>query len=251
MELTRLPEIPYDDARRLQDAGAPTVAALASAKDVAALAHRAGLGVEAVEGYRAAARTHVERLMSRAGVQSEADLAAADPHALAQSTGLPLAEVEEFQRAAHAALGHVAPTTAQTHPALAEPETRRIEVQGPPPEAGADRIVLADGAPTARLVVGGRVLEAVPIVTGRFVEDADAALARAGEHGVFLTVGASDAIARVEGQTTVGLPIFKLRAEGGEQRVRIKDIREKGAPAAPAPEAPPAKKGLLGRFMKR
>lgn len=253
MELTRLPEIPYDDARRLKDAGVPTVASLASTKDVHALAHRAGIDAEAVEGYRAAARAHVERLMSRAGVHGEADLVAADPHALAAATGLPVHEVEEFQRAARAATPHAEPSMAEAHPAAAEPEARTIEVQGPPPSVGDDRVVLLDGVPTARLVVSGRVLEAVPIVTGRFPEDANDALARAGPHGVFLVTGAVAATARVEGETRQDLPIFKARAEGGELRVRIKEIREKNAaPAAAPPQEPaPAKKGLFGKLLKR
>jgi hypothetical protein len=298
MELTRLPEIPYDDARRLRAVGTETVAALAAAPDVAALARRAGLDPDAVGAYQGLARAFVERLMAGAGIRHESDLAAADPHELAAATGLPLPEVQQFQAAARVALKgtlaahgydhpqhlaaadphalsaatgipvhhaerYVAEARAEAHPATREPDAHpepATEVHA----AGEDRIVLVDGVPTARIVLGGRVVEAAPIVTGFFIEDADAALARAGEHGVFLTEGATTAIVRAEGRNRPGLPIYKARPEGGELRVRVKEIRVRGAPppartitpAAPAPSEAPAqeaqaKKGLFGKLLKR
>lgn len=284
MELTRLPEIPYVDARRMAEAGTATVAALAAMQDVSTLAQRAGLPEETVEGYRHAARAHVERLLAGAGIQHEADLVAAHPEELAAKTGLPVAEVKQFQDAARASLArqeeahpstvatdepiHVAaaPSVAiepapEAHPALHEPEmARNVAVQAT--DAGPERVVLVDGVATARLVVASRVLESVPIVTGRFEQDATDALARAGPTAVFLTPGAVTAIIRVEGGEPGNLPIYKARPEGGEMRVRVKEIRERKpgqtqvpvqGPAPTNAETPPApaKKGFFSRLLKR
>ncbi|MEA3199562.1 MAG: hypothetical protein QOE90_990 [Thermoplasmata archaeon] len=242
MELTRLPEIPYVDARKMAEAGVVTVAALASLHELHGLAHRTGLDEEALEGYRAAARSHVERLLAGAGIAHETDLAAADSHALAAATGLPVDEVEQFQAAARASLAKAAPPHHE-HPTVAE-EARPVEMV--PQSTTPERVVLVEGEPTAQLVVGARTLASVPIVAGRFAEDAPGALARAGEIGVFLSEGATAAIVRVEGATYADVPIYK-----GDTRVRIKEIRERGAGPKSPPAPEPAKKGLFSKLLKR
>lgn len=230
MDLARVHEIPASDAQKLQDAGIGSAATLAAVTDVDDLAQRAGLPAEAVDAHRAAARSAVERLLADAGISSEEQLASAEPRQLATATGLSLSEVEAFQRAARKLVAPPEPA----HP------------------SGEDRVVLVDGSSRALVRVGNETVQDVPLLTGRFEEDAPAALEKAGEHGVFLLPGSATATVRVRGHTHAGFPIYK-----GETRVRVKDVREKGAappPAAPA-DAPaseePKKGGLRGLFGRK
>jgi len=289
MDLARVHEIPPEDAKRLREAGIDSAATLAAVDDVDALAARAGIPPEALDAHRAAARAAMERVFADAGVGHEADLATANPREIAVATGLPLAQVEQFQAAAQKSLrdtmalhgireaAHLATAdphdlsrvtgiplhhmerfiaeAAAGHVALLEPD-RKPEAAHP---SGEDRVVLVEGVSRAWLRYGEDVIRDVPLLTGRFPEDAPDALARAGEHGVFLLPGASEAVVRVAGRTHEGFPIYKAASEEGEQvRVRVKDVRIKGESPAPPSELPPAeaegapkKGGFLSRFGRK
>lgn len=153
-------------------------------------------------------------------VESPEALAAyEDVASLAASTGIPVETLEIYRTMA------------------------RETLAGATPDAPApDKVVLLDRAPVARVLVAGRVHEAVPIVTASSRESDDEVLARAGGDAVVLREKAETAPVRVEGATYAAVPLYKERQREGsapeEVRVRVFEIREVAE-----------KKPLLGRLF--
>lgn len=213
MDLSRVPEIGSTFAQKLAEAGVPSAEALAVWEDLDTLGPRAGVDVERLGSFRDAARAAVEAALAQAGVDGPAALATADLSALASRTGLERAHLERMRWRARESLG---------------------------------KVVLADGAPVARVHVGDATHHAVPLVTAAPADDVDAVLARAEGDAVLLTPEADVVPARIGGATHRALPLYKERrgASGAvdEVRVRIAQIRE-------IPPEEPKKRGGIGRMF--
>lgn len=156
--------------------------------------------------------------LAAATVESAEALAATDDVAdLAARTGIDAATLQAYRDAARAAIAG-------------------------PSAVPADKVVLLDRAPVARVLLSGEVHEAVPIVTAWGRESDDEVLARAGGDAVILREKAETAPVRLRGSTHAAIPLYKERrregAEPEEVRVRVHEIREVTE-----------KKPLLGRLF--
>ncbi|MHB8605287.1 MAG: hypothetical protein ACYDCK_08515, partial [Thermoplasmatota archaeon] len=117
------------------------------------------------------------------------------------------------------------------------------------------RVILRDHATAARVEANGEARDAVPIVTAK-VAGAEAVVMDGLTHDAVLLTEKSDAAHVRVGMTwRAGVPIFKERAREDDAartelvRVRVHEIRERGAvtPTAwAAPEAEPEKKSRFG-----
>ncbi|MFA5861538.1 MAG: helix-hairpin-helix domain-containing protein [Candidatus Thermoplasmatota archaeon] len=146
-----------------------------------------------------AAQELIIRTFHEAGAGTEAELADANTDDLAAKTGMHRNEVLWFQEAAREALGLLL-----TH-----------------------RVILVDGQPTANVVLPQGERQGVPILTARAKEDADKVLSSLTGNAVLLREGESTAIVRVDGAMHEGLPLFRLKPDRTERRVRVQELRER------------------------
>lgn len=218
MELASVPEIGPSLAGKLRDAGVESAEALATWDDLAALAAASGMGAERLESYRDAARAHLERALAESGIAGPEALAAADPVELAARTGISVEYLDRYRAKAEAAVVADA------------------------------RVVLVDGAPVARVTLGGRVYDAVKLLTARADEDGESVLARATGDAVLLQPAAEVVPVVLSGARHRGLPLYRERRTLGgdveEVRVRVASIAEVEAPK-------PAEKKGLGKLFSR
>lgn len=147
----------------------------------------------------AAAQQTIVDAFARAGAGTEAALADADARELAERTGMTIEEVLGFQEAAREALGLLL----------------------------TQRVVLMDGQPVGNVVTTRGERLGVPILTARRGERPDWILAAATGNAIVLVEGDATATARVDGERLEALPLFRLRPDGTERRVRVQEIRER------------------------
>lgn len=198
MDLSSVAGVDPDTAASLRAAGILSVADLARTADVKGLFEATGLTATTIDRLRGAAQQRVVQALREVGIPDEASLAEADAGDLARRTGIAKDDVEWFQAAARETL------------------------------ATASRVILRDGAATARVVLGTAAHESVPIVTARADENVSELLGRsASSDAVALQEGATAAVARVAGREHGKLPIFREAPDGGVTRVRVANIRER------------------------
>lgn len=250
MDVRLVPGVDNEAAAQLLRAGVATVEDLRRASPDALV--RAGLAADSAQRLIEAARavrvlTDLEglgaddaRTLVEAGVADPDALARENADDLSARTGIPAASIRAWQAAAQ-----VAPTAQPVHAALSAPQFE------PAPPA---KVLLKAGS--ASVLVDGEWRAGVPLVTAREAAGVDAALARVAGDAVALVAGSDEAVVRLGPDVFEGVPLYKeriVRAADGqgdeveEIRVRVEEIRERGAPPPP----PPAKRGLLGRLLKR
>lgn len=150
-----------------------------------------------------------------AGAGTEAALADANTDDLAARTGMHRNDVLWFQEAAREALGLLL-----TH-----------------------RVILVDGQRTANVVLPEGERFGIRILTARTDEDVDDVLSSTAGDAVLLRERASAAMVRVDGVMHEHLPLFRLKADGTERRVRVQELRER--------RVVDKERSLLSRMLRR
>lgn len=264
MDVSRVPEVGSRFATTLREAGISTAEDLANVEDLATLSERTGVDEDRLGSFRDAARAHLERVLSDAGVLDPASLAEADMATISAQTGIDEAYLARYQSSARdyiaAALsreGLSEPSSLATAEDLAGVAERTgiqlaalVRLRDGARERAAtpaqpDRVLLVEGAALARVRVAGVEVRDVALVTPGPSDAVDEdVLVRAGGDAVLLREGADVVPALVGGVTHRGLPLYKERRRGEgdaeEVRIRVREIREVRE-----------SKGMLGRFFGR
>lgn len=181
-----------------------------------------------------------EGKLTDAGVETVADLAAADVAELAEETGISESQLQGFQDHARELAGESPADKAEK--AVGEAVKGAKETAEKAAEAiRRDRVVLSEKFQTARVKLGEVWHEEVPIVTARAGDELDKLKDTSKETVVVLKEKADTAWARIEGTWHEELPIFKRRVQqigdeleetGEEIRVRVHEVRDRAAKAA-------------------
>ena len=200
--------------------------------------------------------------LAKARIKTVQDLAHADVDDTSRDAGVPKKKIAEWQEKAVALVAKGRPGGASG----ASLEGAAHNVRNALEEA---RVVLREKAHTARIKIGDRIIQELPIITARLHENEQKILDRVRQDAVLLKEKAETAVVKLNGKVHENLPLFKEKlseaSEGAdaavrEIRVRVQEIRERRrAEEPPTPQAAvggddvdaPKKKGFFSKMLRR
>lgn len=256
---------------KLSEAGIDSVEALAGA-DPDALADEVDVPRKTLERFvrqagdllalgelEGVGEAHLEAL-AEAGIRSRKELGAGPAEDVAAAAGLEADRVREWQEAlgtfeAEEVSREAAEGLEPGKPGVVESAERMQEgaleaTDELAERLGEARVVLEEGISDARVKFEDEVLAEARILPVKAREDAEELLEDIQGNVVVLREAADDALVRVEGRISEGLPVFKQQLDEAadqaeEVRVRVEGIRDKGL-AGRAEDLKAKVKGLLG-----